>query len=77
MSSFICQTWWPIFLGYLWYTFLKHQISPSFLSSYGISKGLPIPLFFHVKLAISVEQSAILKIVLASSKKVEEKEKIK
>ena len=34
-----------------------------------ISEGLLILLLFHVKLTKSVEQSAILKIVLASAKK--------
>ena len=56
-------------LGYLRYTFSKRQISPWFLSSYDISEGLLIPLFFRVKLTKSIEQSAILKIVLPCAKK--------
>ena len=50
--------------GYAYDTLSKRQIS-----SYGISEGLLILLLFHVKLTKSVEQSAILKIVLASAKK--------
>ena len=45
------------------------------MSSYDISEGLLITLFFHVKLTKSIEQSAILKIVLASAKKAEGKKK--
>ena len=47
------------------------------MSSYDISEGLLITLFFHVKLTKSIEQSAILKIVLASAKKAEEKKRLK
>ena len=36
-------------------------------------QGLLIPLFFHVQLTKSIEQLAILKIVLASAKKAEGK----